>query len=599
MKRAFGGGRMKWAHAIAKRWAMGVLCVAMLAVLGVLFVGQQAHAAPASVAKWLNRQYLVDDRGVNYLDVNTFDKDFSYVEQTGEKCPDIIKFVPSIDGAPTSDDQFFYRLASYGNYNSTLIVSTPGKDSANRDICNDTSGSIVVNDPKFRRITWYKDDNNKIINMFSGITFSQNASRPDFKGTPRYFRDSEVADVNNSCPDMILLHAAEPISPSFWSGDTAEFLFGPGEIPESAMLFSVEKNDSLGRTSESYKIDSELPINEDTCHIRASAVDRKLTGEYPLYLHGAASYDVMFMAAGLDANGNPAHTDRRYADDSFIIFIGNMNNLPRDSAGQPIDDPANPGGSNPDQISERVCRGGGLGWVICPIVTGIEAGASLIRDAMAYFLAVNPLPIGSGPIYEAWNNIRNIANILFVIGFFIIIFSQATSIGISNYGIKRLLPRLIIVAIATNISYFICSFMIDIFNIMGVGVTNLIGIVNGGSAGTINIDGGTGAIFVGGLTAAIGIAFTTGAILQIFPILVAAFLAVLVMFLILAMRQALIILLVIIAPIAFVAALLPGTQQWFNRWMGMFVGMLVMYPLIMGLFAAIRLASAILSTLGN
>jgi len=76
--------------------------------------------------------------------------------------------------------------------------------------------------------------------------------------------------------------------------------------------------------------------------------------------------------------------------------------------------------------------------------------------------------------------------------FFAIIFSQATSIGITNYGIKRLLPRLILIAIATNISYFICSVLIDAFNILGVGITSLFAAVNNGEAGAVTVTG-TGA----------------------------------------------------------------------------------------------------------
>ncbi|HVI68824.1 MAG TPA: hypothetical protein VM581_00010 [Magnetospirillaceae bacterium] len=603
MKRAIGGGRMKLTHAIAKRWAVSLFGVAAIAIVGVLVFGKPSHAAPAAIAKWLNRQYLVDDRKVNYLDINTFDRDLTYTEQTAEKCPDAIQFQPSFTGNDTSDDVFFYKKSVYDNldnYKANLIVYEERTNTTGQPYCAEASkGYIPVTDPNNRRIVWYKNDQNQIVNIFNGITFSQKGA---YKGVPRYFRDSEVADANNSCPDMILLHMAEPLSPPFLGGDTAEFLFGTGETPDSSLLFSVERNDSLKRVSETYKINGELDnIGENTCHVRGSAMDKKLTGEYAQYANGQASYDVMFISAGLDRNTPPgsAEGDDNWEDDAFITFIGDMNNLPRDTTDKPIEEPPDPNGGNPDQIDKQVCKGGALGWVICPIISAIQSAADLLRNAMQYFLTVNPLPIGSGPIYEAWNNVRNFANIAFVIGFFAIILSQATSIGISNYGIKRLLPRLILVAVATNVSYFICSFAIDIFNILGVGVTNLLAVINGGSAGTVTVSNGAGLIFAGGLTAALVWAFTTGAIVQIFPIIVAAALALLVVFLVLAIRQAIIILLVVVAPLAFVAGLLPGTQQWLTRWSNLFIGMLVMYPIVMGLFAAGRLASSILSSMGG
>ena len=603
MKRAFGGGRMKWAHAIAKHWAVGLFGVAALAVVGLLFYSQPAHADPAKVAKWLNRQFIADDRGVNYLDPNTFDTDLTYNEQTAETCYDQIKFIATAQLNDQSDDLFFYKDSVYNSpsqYRSVLIVreerTTTGTGTK---FCAEETRPIVVNDPRFRKITWIKNSENKISNIFNGINFSQKGT---YKGVPRYFRDSEVADANNSCPDMILLHAAEPLAPGAFGGDTAESLFGGGETPGSSILFSVERNSDLGRVSETFKINGELEnISENTCRVRGSAVDKKLTGEYALYANGDTGYDKMFISAGLDTNTPPgtAEGDDNWEDDAFIIFIGDTNNLPKDGEGNPIEEPSDPAGSNPDLIDKQTCRGGALGWIICPIVSAIQGASDLLRNGMQYFLTVNPLPIGGGPMYEAWNNIRNVANIAFVIGFFAIIFSQATSIGISNYGIKRLLPRLILVAIATNVSYFLCSFLIDIFNIMGVGITSLLAAINGGSAGTVTISNGAGALFAGGLTAALTWAFVSGAIVQIFPIIVAAFLALLVIFIILILRQGLIILLVVIAPLAFVAGLLPGTQRWFSRWLNLFVGMLVMYPMVMGLFAAGRLATSILSAMGG
>ncbi len=602
MKRALGGGRMKSTHAIAKRWAVSLFGVVAVSVLGALWFANTSHAAPAMGATWLNRQYLVDDRKVNYLDTNTFDRDLTFIEQTSEVCPDAIQFQPSYVN-DNSNDFFYYDKTVYDNpndYKSVLLVYEDRTNTTGQHFCAQVSnGQIPVFESDRRRVTWYKDADNKIINIFNGITFSQKGF---YKGVARYFRDSEVADVNNSCPDMILLHEAEPLSPPVLGGDTAELLFGTGNTPGSAMLFSVEKSDTLSRVSETYKLNGEIEnIGETTCHVRGSAMDKKLTGEYAQYANGDIGYDGMFISAGLDQNNPPgsADGDNKWEDDAFITFIGDVNNMPQDTEGGIIDDPTDPGGGDADKNDDQVCKGGALGWVICPIMSAIQATSDLLRNAMQYFLTVNPLPVGSGPLYEAWNNVRNFANIAFVIGFFAIIFSQATSIGISNYGIKRLLPRLIIVAIATNISYFLCSFAVDIFNILGVGVTNLLAVINGGSAGTVTVNNGAGLVFAGGLAGLIGWAFASGAIVQVFPIAVAGIVAIFVIFLVLAIRQALIILLVVIAPLAFVAGLLPGTQQWLSRWSNLFIGLLVMYPMVMALFAAGRLASSILSSIGG
>ena len=58
--------------------------------------------------------------------------------------------------------------------------------------------------------------------------------------------------------------------------------------------------------------------------------------------------------------------------------------------------------------------------------------------------------------YEGWNTFRDIANVIFVILLMVVIFSQLTGVGIDNYGIKKILPKLIIAAILINLSYLIC-----------------------------------------------------------------------------------------------------------------------------------------------
>ena len=600
MKRLLGGGRMKWAHPVAKFWQAG-LAVAVLAILGTLFVAQQANAAPATSSQWLNRMYIVDNNGQNYFDSNTYDDNYAYVEQNpADGCADVIGFVyNNVGGAdPLRNGNFFYDQSGPNSLNggtmwrSELQVSSKYTSGSGGQVCGTGSSApngfsrsaISVGNVNNRRITFYKNADDKITSFRSNITFSR---KGDFKGVPRYFRDDEVADTNNSCPDVILLHAAN-------INTNGESIFGRGEIAGSSMLFAVRKDSNLGRTAESYDRASEPnAIGRGDCKVEADTINGRKGGNYGISGYDDNSHDQYYLAGGLQDNGSPA-TGGDEDDDTIIIFIGDMSNVPKDASGTPVTNPGNPDDGG-DKTDEQTCKGGAMGWIICPIVSGIQTAINLLRDTMQYFLIVNPLPIGSGGIYETWNNIRNFANIAFVIGFFIIIFSQATSIGISNYGIKRMLPRLVLIAIATNLSYFVCSFLIDAFNVLGVGITNLFALANGGAAGTTNVSNEAGAIYTTGLVAAITWALVSGSIVQIFPLIAAAFIGFLITFIILVIRQAIIILLVVFSPIAFVLGLLPGTQNLFRQWFDMFTTLLLMYPLIMGMFAAARLTQAILT----
>ena len=99
---------------------------------------------------------------------------------------------------------------------------------------------------------------------------------------------------------------------------------------------------------------------------------------------------------------------------------------------------------------------GGVGWLVCPgtgLLANIIDGAYGVLDNL---LLVDPIPNDpTSPIHVVWDYIRNITNLIFVLFFLAIIFSQLTGVGINNYGIKRMLPRLVIAAILINLSYTI------------------------------------------------------------------------------------------------------------------------------------------------
>jgi hypothetical protein len=199
---------------------------------------------------------------------------------------------------------------------------------------------------------------------------------------------------------------------------------------------------------------------------------------------------------------------------------------------------------------------------------------------------------------------RNIANVAFVIAFLIIIFSQLTSIGITNYGVKKLLPRIVVAAILVNISYFVCQIAVDLSNILGYSLKDLLvglapttaktaqGWLSTGGSGFTEIATG----IIGG--ALIGVALYA-ALSALVPVLIAAVVALVMILFILVARQALIIILIVISPLAFVAFLLPNTEKLFKQWQKVFTSMLLLFPIVALVFGLSSLASIILSSTFN
>ena len=262
-----------------------------------------------------------------------------------------------------------------------------------------------------------------------------------------------------------------------------------------------------------------------------------------------------------------------------------------------------PGQGAPD---EKVCTtgdglAGNLAWVLCPAVQLIASATNFFENNIIVpFMTISPLTTNNdNPIYILWQNIRNVANVGFIIFFFIVIFSQATSIGISNYGIKRILPKMAFVVIGVNLSYFLVAFVIDAFNIFGAGISQLVTAALQ-QAGTQQLNTGTSASDVrsaftlGGAALLTIVASGGAAIGWFFSFLGIALLVVMVVVVVLVVRQMAIIMLVILAPVAILMYMLPNTEGYFNKWRKMLIQLLMMYPMIVLLFAAGKIFGMIL-----
>jgi hypothetical protein len=70
------------------------------------------------------------------------------------------------------------------------------------------------------------------------------------------------------------------------------------------------------------------------------------------------------------------------------------------------------------------------------------------------------------------------------------------------------------------------------------------------------------------------------------------------MVLILIARKAALILLVVISPLAFVAYLLPNTEQWFKKWWKIFSSLLLLFPVVGVIFGASVLAARVVNNSG-
>jgi hypothetical protein len=265
--------------------------------------------------------------------------------------------------------------------------------------------------------------------------------------------------------------------------------------------------------------------------------------------------------------------------------------------------------TNTSDAEVTSCQIEAIGWIVCPVVRFLakttDASYSIIRRMMTVPSSILDTS-NANSVYQPWQTMRNLANISFITVFLFIIYSHLTSAGISNYTLKKMLPKLIVGALLVNLSFWICGGLVELSNVIGENIYKVVGtaadsmyppdvIANTSpDAGVWN--GLTTAVLMGTGIAGVA-AFSSFAIL--IPLLLSAALAIVTVLVVLTVRQALIVVMVMIAPLAFVAYMLPNTEGLFKKWWGLFKSLLLLYPVVSMVFAGSALASLVLTAASN
>ena len=305
---------------------------------------------------------------------------------------------------------------------------------------------------------------------------------------------------------------------------------------------------------------------------------------------------VIYFSPGVDP---PTATTAQYAE---FAYNGDDNTLSEPSNKQNISLAL-----KSQQSTGSSCTVEGIGWILCPATTYLAEGMDYIFHLLAGMIKTQPPVLGdsTNSMYVAWNIMRSVANVAFVIAFLLIIYSQLTSIGISNYGLKKLIPRLIVAAVLVNLSFYIAALAIDISNVLGYAVQEVFNSIRESTFHLTDDELGTalsgtwaqiasiilagGGLYAGAYYVAVG-----GGIYMLVPLLAMLLLTIMLVVVVLAARQAIILILVIIAPLAFVANLLPNTEKWFDKWKSLFMTMLVFFPAFSLVFGGSQLAGQLI-----
>lgn len=323
----------------------------------------------------------------------------------------------------------------------------------------------------------------------------------------------------------------------------------------------------------------------------------------------------------------------------LLTLITLVISQPNSASAQTTTPPAtggNAAGNNSGQVSDESCEkaGGDFSFGLCPLLRMSNDGIQLLDRKIRSMLEVNPkyfqaIPqssdpnhpnpaAGTKPIEKIWATFRNIAAILLVPILLLMVIGTALGFSaVDAYTVKRVMPRLLIAVIFMALSYDICLIMIDVTTALGRGVGGIVaapfgGANNltlpaiftppggGGGGGGLSfksiISAGANAIpVVGG---AVDKAFSLAGGLVAFVSLGAAgivsvgilasflfvgFVLLMIIFVILAIRELVIVFLVVMSPLAILSWIFPGNDKLWKAWWDTFTKLLLVYPVITGL----------------
>lgn len=227
-----------------------------------------------------------------------------------------------------------------------------------------------------------------------------------------------------------------------------------------------------------------------------------------------------------------------------------------------------------------------LSFVLCPISEFLTDTLTKMITAVTKLLE-NPDLTNSQNLKNAVNSMITLANSFYILIFLFIILANFVAIpGLDNYTVKKALPKLIVAIILTQFSLLICQAVLDLGNILAIALPNQILRAFPGVTGSTPAEAFSQTIVPqidrikngGDMLEALG-KFAIFNLTMLVGLVVA-----IIAFIYIVARYLFLLGLVLSAPLAFAAWVLPNTEQFFKKWWQYFLKLSIMFLLVNLLF---------------
>jgi hypothetical protein len=217
-----------------------------------------------------------------------------------------------------------------------------------------------------------------------------------------------------------------------------------------------------------------------------------------------------------------------------------------------------------------------LSWIALGLVNFVGWVFTFINDGIRWLLTHLSLSdvYMATAVGEGWSQVRNLCNMFFILGLLIIAFS--TILRYENYSIKRMLPKLIIMAVLINFSRFFCELLIGASNIL---MSSFAGVAASYTGGIVDMLGLNHLLEI---SKAQNVQLESWsifyAILLALCLIVISMVVMLGFMIILVGRLVAFAILTILSPLAFLGFAMPGGGRIWSRWWGEFTKYLIAGP---------------------
>ncbi len=220
-----------------------------------------------------------------------------------------------------------------------------------------------------------------------------------------------------------------------------------------------------------------------------------------------------------------------------------------------------------------------LAWIVYGFVWFIGLFFSYIASWLGSVAQWNHF-IDVTAVTTGWVIVRDLCNMFFVL--IILVIAFATILKYENYSVKKLLPKLLIMAVLINFSKTICGLIIDFAQVImltfvngfsGGGINNLVTLLGVDKIVSMTQATSNPAITIDSLS------LFGGLLAALFSAII-AFIVVLIMLVILIFRIVMLWIYVILSPIAFLASAFPAGAKYSQQWWSEFSKQVIIGPLL-------------------